>query len=350
MNVKKRGEFEEIELMKLGKKVGSEQRKHVDLVGIDFSTTATKLVRLKKNKDGLELAGIDLLPAVDFKQPAQSLDLSRDMKTNYGCVAYSAPTSVARVVNVQLPGEDEKLPDSKLREALNIGDDFRVAAALVRKGKGRQDSSFLAVAIPDDDVHFILNMFPAGPPAPASLEVSGLALIPAFMHARDEEIRDEAVCLIEAGESVSHFAFIVKGAITLVGKYDFGGRVLRARVAKDLGVDDELAANILQDTSINISGAMSDVMGPFLKQLSISKDFIERHQACRIGSVYVSGGMGLLPNVTGVIEHTLHAEARLWSPFEKIQYEPDAIPEHLTNQLTRFAAATGAAIGGLELP
>ena len=256
---------------------------------------------------------------------------------------------MVRMINALLPDGETELPDNKLRELLNVEDDYRVSATLVNRGQGRKDSSLLAAAIPEDDVQFLLNMFPAGPPAPASVEVAGLSFVAAFLNARGDECRDEAVCLIEAGDTVSHFVFINKGTVVLIGKFGFGGSNLREKVIKDLGVDEELADTIMSDQSINISTTMNDAMTPFFKQLSISKDFIERHQGCRISKMYVSGGLSLLPNWSSLVEQMLHAEVQHWSPFENIQYDhPNIIPEHLASQATRFAAAMGAAIGGFE--
>jgi Tfp pilus assembly PilM family ATPase len=88
-------------------------------------------------------------------------------------------------------------------------------------------------------------------------------------------------------------------------------------------------------------------MSPFLKQLSISKDFIERHQGCRISKAYVSGGCALIPHLSTVLGQELQSEVVLWNPLEKIRYERGAIPKTLAGQGSRFAAAIGAAIGGL---
>ncbi len=328
-------------------KGGRLQKMAASLLGVDFSTTSTKVVRLKRIKEELVLMGIDLLPAVDFGTEACRIELPRNITANYACLAYTGKSSVVRMVNALLSDEQTELPERKLRELLNVGDDYRVSATLAKKGQGRHDSSFLAAAIPEDDLHFLLSMFPSGPPAPASVEVAGLSFIPAFLNARGKECRGEAVCLIETGESASYFVFINEGVPALVGKFNFGGSTLREKVVQDLGVDDELAGTILTDSSINISTSMNDVMTPFLKQLSISKDFIERHQGCQISKVYVSGGTSLLPHWPSVVEQRLHAEVLPWSPFENIQYDhPDIVPEHLASQATRFAAAVGAAIGG----
>jgi Tfp pilus assembly PilM family ATPase len=325
-----------------------EKRRCSDLVGVDFSTTATKVVRLKKVKDEISLMGIDLLPAVDFGAAAQQLELPRNILTNYACLTYSASSSVVRMINAPLTGDDVMIPHSRLSELLNVDSDYRVSADLIKKGKGRQDSNFLAAAIPQDDVRFLLRMFPAGPPSPASVEVSGLASITAFLHANESTCLNDAVCLIEAGETVSHFTFLNKGAVVLVGKFAVGGAQLRRKVIEDLGVDDELARTILADQSINISTTMLDIMTPFLKQLSISKDFIERHQGCRVSKIYVSGGVSLLPHWPDVVKQVLHADVIHWNPLENIQCDPEILPRELAEQSTRFAAAIGAALGGFE--
>ncbi len=324
------------------------QRRHNDLVGIDFSSTATKVVRLRQTGDAVVLEGIDLLPVVEFNTASSRLELPRNMLAHYGCLCYSCPEAVWRMVNTPLPDNSETLSDSKIRELLNVSDDYRPSARLISRRTGRQDSSFLAVAIPQEDVGFILNMFPAGPPAPASLEVSGLATVSAFLHARGQECADEAVCLIEAGETTSSFVFLNKGQIVLVGKIDFGGSRVRKKLASDLGVDEELARSILSDRSVNISSSLDGVLEPFVKQISISKDFIERHQNCRITKAYVSGGLSLLPSWSGEVAQRMNMDVLPWSPLENIQYDAATVSPDIEQQATRFAAAIGAALGGLE--
>lgn len=333
--------------MNKSKSIKQGQRRLNDLVGIDFSTTATKVVRLKYAKGELCLAGLTLLPAVDFGVSQGRLELPRNLTANYGCMAYTGASAVVRMVNTQLPNGEE-ISESSLRELLNVTADYRVTARVVSAGKGRQDSSLLAAAIPDADACSILNMFPGGAPAPASLEVSGLSFISAFLHARGEESADSTVCLLEAGESISHFAFLKKGEVALVGKMPFGAQLLRKKLADDLGVDDELAASILSDRSINITSSLTSVLDPFVKQISISKDFIERHLGCRVSKIYISGGLSLISSWSEEVGQMLRSEIVPWSPLENITCDPGIIPEELSDQVTRFSAAIGAAIGGFE--
>ncbi len=324
------------------------RKRFVELIGIDFSTTATKVVRLKKIKGEISLVGMDLLPVVDLGSSNPSIELPRTTTTHYGCVAYSGLSSVVRMVNAPLATDQESIPDAKLREMLNVEDDFRVSATLVSRGAGKLDSSFLAAAIPQADVDCMLGLFSSGSPALASVEVAGLAFIPAFLHARWAEVEKESVCLLDAGESVTHFVFLNKGAVGLVGKLSFGMRSLREKLAQDLGVDDDLADSILRDRSINISTSLQGVMEPYLKQLSISMDFLERHQGGRVSKIYVSGGLSLLPSWSSEVERMMNAKVFHWSPLENIQCAPDLLADDLRAQATCFSAAIGAAIGGFE--
>jgi Tfp pilus assembly PilM family ATPase len=85
-----------------------------------------------------------------------------------------------------------------------------------------------------------------------------------------------------------------------------------------------------------------------VKQISISKDFIQRHLGCRIGKLYISGGLSLLPSWSDEVGQMLQIKATPWSPLENISFDPELISSELKNEATRFSAAIGAALGGFE--
>lgn len=324
------------------------QRRLIDLVGIDFSTTGTKVVRMKKGKSGLVLTGLDLLPPITIGDGVAALELPRSLISNYGCIVYTGSASVVRMVNTKLENDETSLSEVKLRELLNVNEDFRVNAQLITKGTGGKDASLLAAAIPSGDVQFFLDQFAEGSPAPISIEVASLSFIPAFLNSYGSKSSEGAICLIDAGESVSNFAFLSKGDVVLVGKMGFGASSLREKLAVDLGVDEDLVLSILDDQSINISTSVSSVLEPFLRQVSISKDFIERHLSCHVSQVFVSGGMSLLPDWVSEVEQKLHAEVVSWNPLGNIQAPAGVVSAEMEKQVTRFSAVIGAVIGGFE--
>ena len=129
-----------------------------------------------------------------------------------------------------------------------------------------------------------------------------------------------------------------------------GAKMLREKVAKDLGLDEELVASILSDASINISSSISGMLAPFIKQLTISKDFIERHQGCRISQIYISGGLSLFPSWGAEVEQNaggacFNTGARL----KKLNTTPVVFQMKWWRRPRALAGAIGAAMGGIEV-
>jgi len=325
------------------------QRKVLDLVGIDFSTTGTKVVRLKKTKGGgVSLMGMDILPAVDLTTTKCSLKLSKQLTTHYANVVYSGSEAMARVLNAPLPAGEIMLSDTKLRESLHVSEEYRVSATILQKGQGRKDSRFLVSAVPNSIITSVLSSFETGSPAVASVEVAGIAFISAFLHAHGKKMKDKVVCIVEFGESTTYFAFLSKGTVLLVGKFEIGAAVMRDKISKDLGVDEDLTKTIILDRSIDVSSSITNVMMPILKQLSISKDFVERYQTCEISKLYISGDTDLLSCWTGEVSQFLQVDVVPWNPLENIHCEKGVIPKAFSHKISSFSVAVGAAIGGLK--
>jgi len=325
------------------------QRKVLDLVGIDFSTTGTKVVRLKKIRGGgVSLVGMDILPPVDLTKTKCSLKLSKQLTTHYANVVYSGSEAMARVLNAPLPTGEMMLSDKKLRESLHVSEEYRVSATILKKGNPRQDSMFLVAAVPNSIITSVLSSFETGSPAIASVEVAGVSFISAFLHANGKKVKDKAVCIVEFGESTTYFAFLNKGMVLLVGKFGIGAAMMRDKISADLGLDEDLTKTIILDRSIDVSSPITNVMMPILKQLSISKDFVERYQRCEISKLYISGGTDLLSCWTEEVSQFLQVDVVPWNPLENIHCEKGVIPKAFSHKTSSFAVAIGAAIGGLE--
>ena len=115
------------------------------------------------------------------------------------------------------------------------------------------------------------------------------------------------------------------------------------------GLDRETALGTLgQGGTIDISQPLHDLASPFLRQLSISRDFVERQENCRVARIYLSGGLGQVRQWAQEVQATLGAPAVAWDPFGALV--APAVPAALDNQRGRFAAAIGAALAAFEEP
>jgi Tfp pilus assembly PilM family ATPase len=321
-----------------------------DLLGIDWATSGVKVVRLRKIKGELSLVGADIYPAMPLSDPdSGEFSLPKTLLSNYAAVAYTGEEALIRVM--QAPHAPEDKPDEMeplLRKQLNVEEEYRAACYVIKQSKGKSDSTLLAVAVPKRDVSNLLTRFSVGAPAVYSFEVAGLAAFSGFMTLYRERHQEDSICLVEAGARVTILAFIVRGLPALVAKFMIGAESLNRRIENDLGVDSDMARTILAGGSVDISSSVDAVMSPFLRQLSVSRDFIERQNKTRVSNVYISGGLAKSAYWTDPIQDALGVACTSWDPLERIQVAPGAWAEKLEDQQHRFAAAIGAALGGLH--
>ncbi|MDD4870672.1 MAG: pilus assembly protein PilM, partial [Kiritimatiellae bacterium] len=206
----------------------------------------------------------------------------------------------------------------------------------------------LAVALPEAEAGIIAALLPTGLPAPFSLEVSGLATMSTFLHSVGKYIMENAVGVIDFGARISTFALFNKGLLALIRRFNFGTNTLLDNVQQALGVDRETAQGIVSDGSFDISQSVSEVIEPIVKQLTVSRDFVERRENCHISKIYVSGGITVSRDSLEEIRSSMGLEVVLWNPLEGLIVTQGAIPENMTGKESRFSAAIGAALATFE--
>ena len=323
---------------------GHQRKSPAELVAVDIGNTGLKVVKVRKSKDGLVVEAADILPSFPELTPDTRLALPKNLMANYTALMISGESAVVRILN--LPSQDiEQMDMEQLREHVGLGEDFRVGHAVVAPQRGKAEAKVLVVGIPEQQAESVLSLVPYGPPAPFSIEVAGLAALTAFLRGPGTKHAQEAVAVIESGAKVTFMALFNKNVLSLVRKFDFGSETFVARVQQQLGVDRETAMGVVADGSFDISQIAHEVMDPFLRQFSISRDFVERREDSRVADVYLSGGASLsrywLEEIQGAVGINVH----VWNPFENLRLAPDAYPANLEGQQTRFTAAVGACLG-----
>jgi Tfp pilus assembly PilM family ATPase len=323
-----------------------------ELVALDFSTSGLKVVRLKKQGDTITVLGADILPPISgaAEGEARRLDLVKTMSAHYAALTFTGERAIVRIVS--LPGhiDDTGAAEQQVRATLGLDAQYRVSYTTTQSTRGKQETKLLTVAVPEADAQGILAHVASGAPAPYAMELAGLAALNACLYGPASQHAAEAVCIIECGARVSYLAIFNKNALILARKIDVGGESIAAHVQKQLGLDAETAQSILSEGAIDISQAVREVIEPFLRQLTISRDFVEREENCRIKKAYISGGMSLSSYWTSEIRRATGMEVVAWNPFDVMTMAPGALPERLEGQQPRFAAAVGAALGVLVQP
>ena len=131
------------------------------------------------------------------------------------------------------------------------------------------------------------------------------------------------------------------------GGSEVGGEAVVEQVQKSLGVDREMAESIMSEGAIDISQAVKEVLDPFLRQMMISRDFVERQENCRVATTFITGGMSLSRYWAAEFMRATGMEVQPWDPMEGLAVAPGAVPQRLQGQPCRFSAAIGAARGAM---
>lgn len=318
-----------------------------ELLGLDFGGSGIKAVRLRRANGHVSLvraACFERGDGPEITRPA----LPRECMAHYSALALSARRATIRILNLpaHLGGEEERR--AHVREHMGLGDDHRLGFAALSAPKARAETRALAVGLPDAEARAALDLFSEGPPAPYSLEVSGLSALTAFVQGPGRRHEQAAVGVIESGACLTIMALFHNGAPVLIRKFDLGVMAVSDRVQKQLGVDAETARHILADGSFDVSQPVRDVLDPFLRQLILSREFVERREGCRIERVYLSGGMCLSRFWADEISRVGGITTECWDPFEGMTLAEGALPADLEGQRSRFTAAVGACLGAWE--
>ena len=297
------------------------------------------------------MTGVQILPAIALEKSDESqkpvLSLPKPLLTNYAALAISGEGSSVRILSLPGHGVGE-VDEERVREQVGLGQDYRVGFNVVLAGKGKQETKLLVVGMPETEAQEVLDLVAVGAPAPCSLELSGLTSLSAFLYGPGKAHEQESVAVIEAGARQTFMTLFNKNSVVLVRKFELGSETIVTKVQQQLNVDREIARGIISDGSFDISQSVRTVMDPFLRQLNISKDFVERREDCRVIKCYLSGGTSLSRYWMDEIRTTTGLDTELWNPFDGLSIVDGIYPAELTGQEPRFASAVGACLGVLE--
>ncbi|MBN2302427.1 MAG: pilus assembly protein PilM [Lentisphaerae bacterium] len=331
------------------------KRRPTDVIGIDISRSEVRAARIRKNGDSFTLVAVNVLGSI--VSPGGSLDqpetlvpliLPSKLKAKYASIALSGKNAVVKILSI--PGAFDDSAIAKVVDNLNLDnpDEYRISYKLVVEGHGRSESRAMGVALPATQVSGVVSLFHTGVPAPFSVEISGLATMSAFLHGPAAAHENDAVGVMDFGEESSTFALFNKNVLALVRRFDVGTSDVLRKVQESLGVDMETAQGIISDGSFDISQSVGEVMDPLVKQLIVSRDFVERRENCHVSKLYVAGGLVVSKDSLDEIRSSMELEVATWNPFDGMNMATDAIPRELVGQEWRFTAAVGACLATFE--
>ena len=329
-----------------------------EVVSLDIGTTGIKAVRMRKTGDGAHVTGVGLLPPVELSNESgrkngdppdpEPLQLPPHLKARHATLTISAEDAIIKLLS--LPGRFTDTTESQIISSMGVEDEstYRVGYKVISEGRGRSESVVLAVALPNMSATYPLRLLPAGLPAPYSIEVAGLAAMSAFLHGPAMDLGEETIGAIDFGARVSFFAIFEKSRLVLIRKFNFGTEPVLEKIQALLCVDRETAQGVLSDGSFDLAQPIAEIMESFVKQLVISRDFVERRYNCSLSGLYASGGAVGSRDWLTELENAFGLEITPWNPFTGVSIEKTVDMAAIAGQESRFAAAVGAGLATFE--
>ncbi len=319
-----------------------------DVVGVDFGSTSTKLVRIRRSGQGFTLVDADVLPPFDLSEDAepQKISLSKKLMAPYAAACVAGRDSHVRFMFVSSKLQDNKSIQSRVSKSLGLGNDFRVGYSIVERGQDGMDHKVLAAGLPTREVNMMREFFVNNKPSLIHMEIAGLSALSSFSHSPAVQGAEGIVCYLEGGAESTLLSFFLGGELRLVRKFDHGANYIQSRIQDVLNLSEDDALTILFEDAAPLLDQQLDPIGTLLQEISISRKFVERNENSRIEAVYASGGLSYSPYWTYMMTDIMGAEIQIWNPF--LLNGMKNLPKGVLGVESMFAPAVGAALAALR--
>jgi Tfp pilus assembly PilM family ATPase len=332
----------------LAAKYKKTQPKIMDVLGVDFGSTSTKLVRIRSLGGKLSLVDADVMPAIELEGPAadHKLNIPKKLNAPYVAAALTGQDSHVRFMFIASKLHDGRAIQQRVAKSLSLSREFRVGYSIVEKGKEELDHKVLAAGIPGQELQTVRNLFASNHPSLISMEIAGLSALNSFSHTPAVQEAEGIVCYLEAGASSLFISFFLDGELRLVRKFDHGSVYIQRRIQDVLNINEDDALTVLFEDANPLLDQALDPISTMTQEISISCKFVERNENSRIQHVYASGGLSYSPYWTFTIAEIMGVEVEVWNPFL-----PNGIrnyPKGVYGVESMFSPAVGAALALLK--
>lgn len=326
-----------------------------DVVGLDIGEMTTKIVRLKRVGGAITVLAADLLPRL--APPAlgeadirpEPLLIARELQGLHAAIAVSTPHASIRLLTI--PGSHEKIEQLNFSELLGVpeGVEFRIGYEVLT-AEGRSEQVVLATGIPLAHARWAAALLPRGLPAPCSLQAGGVAALNSVGGALNDLRGETAALSVHLGSEVTHVAAFHRGRLALFRQCLIGNQTIVKIVRERLGIEEELVPGILDDSVIDASQTIGVAIEPFLRQLMLAREFVERKRTCHVERILLCGSLLGTKHWVAHIEATTGIRPEVWNPFAGLPVAANALTDRVKGVESRFTGAVGAALAVMENP
>lgn len=314
-----------------------------DVIGLDWQNRCLRAVRMRKSG-----AVFHLVTAASLPEPPENtaLTLPPALKAKHALMALPSRDSILRLLPLAPHAGEPSAQQLQEWLGLREPDAYRTGYRILQEASAKGEGRLLALGMPETAVQGALRLFPTGLPAPFSVENTCVCALNAYLYTQTPERSQEAVGVLVVESSTMTLGVAQHGAITFLRHFESGARAVAEGVQQTYGVDLDMAHKMLLDPAFDVSAVVNAMIAPLVRQIFVSRDFVERRDNCRFSRIEVVGDLDGWPTLPRDLERTTGGlTVTAWNPFTTFIRNDNAPAPEVAAEAHAYAAAIGACIG-----
>lgn len=343
-------------------------------VGLDIGSRSIKAVEIKaRNKHGknifeLKSIGYEPLPydaivegtIIDTTAVAETIKIVFDENkiTNKNVVISISGNSVI-IKKISLPNmETEELAESIIWEAKhNIPypyEETNVDYAILKQSvpAKEQNLDILLVAAKKDKIANYSNAVKQARKNLTAIDVDVFALLNSFEINYPESFKEKIVAIINIGSNLTNLVIIENGHPQLFRDLNIGGALFAENISKELNIGFDESEKLIKGIPVEqisqeqFQYVIDMNLQNILEEIKKTFSFYEAGEKMdrKIETIYISGGLSKLSNLSGHIEQKVGIKTEIFNPFRMIEYNENKFDSlYFEDMAALFGIATGLA-------
>lgn len=344
-------------------------RRKTNLLGIDISSSAVKLVEMaRKGRDyRIESYAVAALPEgvcneKDIVEPEPIGDAIRkvikDSRTRLRHCALAIPTSMAINKIITMPAS---IPLAEMETQISLEADQHIPYAMEEVN---YDFEVLGPSFNNPNT---VDVLLAGTRTEnvevrvAAAEMAGLTvdIVDTETHAlelvlrtlTDELNQYESVAVVDFGATMTGITVFEKGRLTFSREQAFGGRQLTEQIMHRYGLTWHEAGLAKKEGNLP-ENYISEVLEPFKENMvrhlhRFLQFYYASSQRDSVNQILISGGCARIPGVDEQIQTVIGTPVKMVNPFQKVALSNKVSPIRFTNDMQTLLIAAGLSLRGI---
>ncbi len=321
-------------------------------VGIDIGVASCKMVELAREGDSYKLLHWAIQPVAggDIEAAARSLlGQAVGPVENVYTAVYGKGTLIRFIEMPRMNIEDLKASFGiEADKYFPFTQDQIHTDCFITDPQGKaKKMRVMAAAVKKEMVQDRLKMITALGAESEFIGLNAIALANASSVLQSPDSSQEAVGILDVGDTVSSLIVMMNGIPQFVRDISTGGRDLTKRIANALALEFSEAERLKCNPGerlTEIKGVCDSVFANLLQELRLSLDYFTNEHNREIDKLVVTGGASLMHGLTEYIEANLEKPVATWNPFENMTLADNLTSDELSKKSNRLAVALGLAL------